>query len=194
MSTAANPGQELFDLWRKSVEDGTQAWLRAFGPPPAAPPPGFDFSQFWRPILSQGMEVWQKAVAQGGIGPDFMAQWKGLMDQTIDAWSRALGQAMSTEGFAQALGRYLDQWLAVQAPLKKGLEQYNDTALRTLGLPSRAQVVGIASQLVALEERIEGIEERLDAVKQALADTTRAILEREGAAARSAAPRGEGGA
>ncbi|MGH7267366.1 MAG: hypothetical protein ACREMB_21305 [Candidatus Rokuibacteriota bacterium] len=187
MSTG-NPTQELFDLWRKSVDEGTQAWVRALGAPPAGPPPPFDFAQFWRPILGQGMDVWQKAAAQGGIGPEFMAQWKGLMDQTIDAWARALGQAMATEGFAQALGRHLDQWLAVQAPVKKGLEQYNDMALRTLGLPSRAQVVGVASQLVALEERIEGLEERLAEVKEAIADTKRAVLDHESAAARRAAP------
>lgn len=184
--TTANPTQELFDLWRKSVEEGTQAWVRALGGSPAGPPPPFDFAQLWRPILGQGMDIWQKAAAQGGIDPEFMAQWKALMDQTIDAWARALGQAMGTEAFAQALGRHLDQWLAVQAPVKKGLEQYNDVALRTLGLPSRAQVVGIASQLVALEERIEGLEERLAEVKQAIADTKRAVLDREGAAPRRA--------
>jgi hypothetical protein len=75
---------------------------------------------------------------------------------------------MSTEGFAQALGRYLDQTLAAQGPLRKGVEQYTDQALRTLGLPSRGQVVGLASQLVALEERIEGLEDRLDEIRHLL--------------------------
>jgi hypothetical protein len=72
---------------------------------------------------------------------------------------------MGTEGFAQALGRDLDQSLAAQGPLKKGMEQYTDQALRTLGLPSRSQVVALASQLVSLEERIEGLEDRLDEIR-----------------------------
>lgn len=159
--TTANPVQDAFELWKKALDEGTQAWLRALGQPrPAAPPP--DFSQFWRPILTQGMEMWQKAAAQGGVSPEFAQQWKGFLDQWIDAWSKALGQAMASEGFAQALGRYLDQTLTVQEPLRKGMEQYTDQALRTLGLPSRAQVVGLASQVVGLEERLEAIEDRLE--------------------------------
>ncbi len=173
----SNPTQDAFELWRKSLEEGTQAWLRALGQatPPPTPPP-FDFSQFWRPILTQGMEIWQRAAAQqGAVSPEFAQQWKSFLDQWIEAWSKALGQAMATEGFAQALGRYLDQTLAAQAPLKKGLEQYTDAALRTLGLPSRAQVVSLASQVVGLEERIEGLEDRLDALRTLLEGVAQAV-------------------
>jgi len=168
--TAQNRAQDAFEIWKKALEDGTQAWVRALGqtPSPAAPPGAPDFSEFWRPILGQGMEIWQKAAAQGGVSREFAPQWTSFMDQSIEAWSKALGQAMSTEGFAQALGRYLDQMLAAQGPLKNGMEQYTDQALRTLGLPSRGQVVAVASQLVALEERIEGLEDRLDEIRRVL--------------------------
>ena len=184
----ANPTQEPFDLWRKSLEEGTQAWLSAIGQAatPAAPT-GFDFTEFWRPLLTQGMEIWQKAAAQGKVSPEFMQRWKSFMDQWIETWSRAMGQAMATEGFAQALSRYLDQWLAVQGPLKKGLEQYNDAALRALGLPSRGQVVAVASQLVALEERIEKLEDRLEELRTLVKDTLRAVVDHEEAAKRRAA-------
>lgn len=158
-------------MWKKALDDGTQAWVRAMGQAsaPHASPQAPDFSQFWRPILGQGMDIWQKAAAQGGVSPEFAQQWKAFMDQWIDTWSKALGQAMGTEAFAQALGRYLDQTLAAQGPVRKGMEQYTDQALRTLGLPSRSQVVGIASQLVSLEERIEGLEDRLDEIRRLLA-------------------------
>ncbi len=187
MSTA-NPTQELFDLWRKSLEEGTQAWLKAMGQAgmPRETPPIPDFTQFWRPLLTQGMEVWQKAATQGKVSPEFMQQWKSFMDQWIETWSKALGQAMATEGFAQALSRYLDQWLSVQGPLKKGLEQYNDAALRALGLPSRGQVVGVASQLVALEERIEQLEDRLGELRGLVRETLKAVVDHEDAAQRRA--------
>jgi hypothetical protein len=118
------------------------------------------------------MDIWQKAAAQGGVSPEFALQWKTFLDQWIDVWSKALGQAMGTEGFAQALGRYLDQTLVSQGPLRKGMEQYTDQAVRTLGLPSRSQVVGLASQLVALEERMEGLEDRLDEIRRLLGQRT----------------------
>jgi polyhydroxyalkanoic acid synthase PhaR subunit len=173
----SDPGREAFELWRKAVEDGMQAWARAVGPAPVPPPaaPAFpDITQLWRPILAQGMELWQKAAAQGGVTPEFTQAWKSVLDQSIEAWSKALTQAMGTEGFAQALGRYLDQTLVAQAPWKKAFEEQTDLALRSLGLPSRSQVVSVASQLVALEERIEGLEERLDALKALVSQTPRA--------------------
>src|SRR5262245_47426679 len=165
-----NPVHDAFEIWKKALEDGTQAWVRALGQPQASqPPPGArDFSQFWRPLLGQGMVLWQSDATQCGVSPDFAQQSKTFLDQWIDVWSKALGQAMATEGFAHALGRYLDQTLTAQGPLKKGMEQYTDQALRTLGLPSRSQVVGVASQLVALEERIEGLEDRLDEIRRLL--------------------------
>jgi poly(hydroxyalkanoate) synthase III subunit E len=173
--SSPNPLQDALELWRKSLDEGTQAWLRALGqaaPPQAPPASPFDFTQLWRPILTQGMEFWQQAAGQGSLSPEFMQQWKRFMDQWIEAWSKALGHAMATEGFAQALGRYLDQTLTAQGPMRKGMEQYTDQALRTLGLPSRAQVVGVASQIVALEERIEGLEDRLDEIRRLLGQAT----------------------
>ena len=169
-----DPVQNALDVWKKALEDGTQAWVRSLGQMQGAQAStgAPDFSQFWRPILGQGMDMWQKAAAQGGVNPEFTQQWKAFLDQWIEVWSKVLGQAMGTEGFAQALGRYLDQTLTAQAPLKKGMEQYTDQALRTLGLPSRAQVVGVASQLVALEERIEGLEDRLDELRRLLAQAS----------------------
>jgi hypothetical protein len=168
--TAQNPVQDALEMWKKALDEGTQAWVRAMGQPsgPQTPPGAPDFSQFWRPILGQGMDLWQQAAAQGGVSPEFARQWKAVMDQWIDAWSKALGQMMATEGFAQALGRHLDQTLAAQAPLRKGMDQYTDQALRTLGLPSRSQIVALASQVVALEERLEGLEDRLDVIRSLL--------------------------
>jgi poly(hydroxyalkanoate) synthase III subunit E len=188
--TAQNPVQNAFEIWKKALDDGTQAWVRALGQT-AAPqvPPAPDFSQFWRPILGQGLDLWQKAAAQGGVSPEFAQQWKTFLDQWIDAWSKALGQAMGTEGFAQALGRYLDQTLATQGPIRKSMEQYTDQAVRTLGLPSRSQVVALASQLVALEERIEGIEDRLDEIKNLLRPASRPG-DREGETRERQAPTG----
>ena len=197
MTSPSNPVQDAFDLWKKSLEEGTQAWLSALGqsvPDPGAAarstsPPPVDFSQFWRPILSQGMELWQRAAqAQGAVSPDFAQQWKGFLDQWIDVWSKTLAQAMGTEAFAQALGRYLDQTLSVQAPVRKVVEEQTDAAVRALGLPSRSQVVSLASQVVGLEERIEGIEDRLDEIRSLLRELPRALAAEPAGSAKTPRP------
>src|SRR3990167_7742991 len=100
--------QALFDMWKKQIEEGTQAWARMMGQAQAtAPPP--DLIQFWRPFMDQGIAAWNKLLTQGPVTPDLMAQWKQFLDQWIAAWGKVLEQAMGTETFAQALGKQLEQ-------------------------------------------------------------------------------------
>lgn len=157
---------QLFEMWRKQLEEGAAAWSKAFSPP-AAPPPS-DPMSFWRPLVEQWVQASSRAFSQTPMTPDVMSQWKQFIDQSIDAWSRALGQVMHTEAFAQMLGRYLDQWLVTTAPMKKAAEQGIDQALQTLNLASRSQLTAVARQIVELEERVERIEEAVNAVLKAV--------------------------
>jgi hypothetical protein len=154
--------QQLFDLWKRQVEEGSQAWARmmAAAAPSAAPDP----FAVWRPLLDQGIASWARLLSQAPASPELMGQWKQFLDQWIEAWSKALGQAMGTEAFAQALGRYLDQWLAVQGPARKAGQQYVEALLEGFGLPSRAQVTSVARQLAELEERLERVEDGVAAL------------------------------
>jgi polyhydroxyalkanoate synthesis regulator phasin len=157
--------QQLFDLWRKQFEEGTQAWTRMLAQSPAPPP---DPLAFWRPILDQGLQNWAKLFATSPVSPDLLSQWKQFLDQWIEAWSRVLGQAMNSEAFAQLMGQSLDQFLAAQGPLKRATEQSVDAALQTLNLASRSQLTSVAKQIVELEERVERVEDGLAAVLKKL--------------------------
>jgi len=95
-------------------------------------------------------------------------QWKQFLDQWIEAWSKALGQAMNTEAYAQMMGKYLDQWLVVNAPMKRAAEQQIDQALQVLNLASRTQLTAVAKQIVELEERLERMEDVLGAILRRL--------------------------
>jgi polyhydroxyalkanoate synthesis regulator phasin len=102
--------------------------------------------------------------AQTPSSPDLMAQWKQFLDQWIEAWSRVLGQAMSSESFAQLMGRSLEGWLAAQAPLKKAGEQSLEQVLQGLNVASRSQLTSVAKQIVELEERLERVEDGIQAI------------------------------
>src|SRR5919201_3526138 len=149
--------QQLFDMWKRQVEEGTQAWARMMTQ--TSPPGGGDAAALWRPFLDQGFQHWARVFAQTPVSPDLMTQWKQFLDQSIDAWSRALGQAMNTEGFAQMLGRILDQTLLTQGPLKRAADQQIEAAQQALNIPSRSQLTSVAKQIVELEERLERVEE-----------------------------------
>jgi hypothetical protein len=167
---ADNTSQQLLDLWKRQVEEGTQAWLRMIGQgQPAAPT--MDPQAFWRPFMDQGMAAWSKIMTQGTApSPDLMAQWKQFLDQWIAAWSRVLEQAMGTETFAQLMGKQLEGFLNVSGPVKKAAEQQIELSLAGLGLPSRAQIIALARHVAQVEEKIDGLEDKIDRVLRRLND------------------------
>lgn len=168
MADAPGPNQ-LFEQWRKQFEEGAQAWSRLITQTAAtAPSPTPDPTAFWRPVLDQGVQAWAKLFAQTPATPELLTQWKQFLDQWIEAWSRVLGQAMNTEGFAQMMGRSLEQMLAAQAPVKKAGEQALDQLLVSLNLASRSQLTGVAKQIVELEERMERVEDGVQAILRRL--------------------------
>lgn len=156
------PSQQLFDLWKRQIEEGTRAWAKMIGEAPGAAAVGP--TAFWGPLMDQGIAAWSRMLSQGPASPELLTQWKQFLDQWIEAWSKALGQSMGTEAFAQALGKYLDQWLATQGPARKAGEQAMESILQSLGLPSRSQVTNVSRQLVELEERVERLEDGIAAL------------------------------
>jgi len=171
---ADNPNQQLLDMWKRQVEEGTQAWLRMMGQAPAptpAPNMAMDPQAFWRPFMDQGMAAWSKVMTQGAApSPDLMGQWKQFLDQWIAAWSRVLEQAMSTDNFAQLMGKQLEGFLNVSGPVKKAAEQQIDASLAGLGMPSRGQVVALARHVAQVEEKIDVLEDKLDRVLRRLGE------------------------
>lgn len=181
MAEQANT-RALFDLWKKQIEEGTQAWARMMGQGQVGQAPAPDLTHFWRPFMDQGIAAWSRLLTQGEVSPDVLAQWKQFLDQWIAAWGKALEQAMGTEAFAQALGRHLEQWLALQGPAKKAAAEATEATLAALGIPSRAEVTGIARQLMDLEDRIEGLQDQMGDVLARLDDLVGAPARSKGAA------------
>ena len=166
---ADNPSQQLLDMWKRQVEEGTQAWLRMMGQGQA--PPTMDPQAFWRPFMDQGMAAWSKVMTQGAApSPDLMAQWKQFLDQWIAAWSRVLEQAMGTDAFAQLMGKQMEGFLNVAGPVRKAAEQQIEVSLAGLGIPSRAQVTALARHVAQVEEKVDGLEDKLDRILGRLPD------------------------
>jgi hypothetical protein len=164
--TDPSAANHLLDLWKKQIEEGTQAWARVVSQAGARPPA--EPAAFWGPLVEQAIQAWGRALAQTPLTPDLAGQWKQFMDQSIEAWSRALGAAMNTEAFAQVLGRTLDQWLVAYAPARKAGNQAVAAGLEALDLASRTQLTAVARQIVELEDRIERIEDGIAAILRRL--------------------------
>jgi hypothetical protein len=171
--TDPSPSQQMFEMWKRQLEEGAKSWAQIMsgGAAPAPPDPaGF----WWKPMFEQGLAQWARIFAQTPVTPELSSQWKQFLDQSIEAWSKALSQAMSTEAFAQAMGKTLDQWLAGQAPAKRLADQSVEAALQALNLPSRAQLTGVAKQVVELDERLDRLEDAIGALARRLDEALRA--------------------
>jgi len=170
-----SPSQQLFEMWKRQLEEGAKSWaeLMTRGATPAAPVPPDPAGFWWKPMFEQGLAQWARIFAQTPVTPELMGQWKQFLDQSIEAWSRALSQAMSTEGFAQMMGKTLDQWLANQAPGKRLAEQSVETTLQALNLPSRTQVAAVAKQIAELEDRLDRLDDSLAALGRRLEEARR---------------------
>src|SRR5919108_3184493 len=147
MTDANTASQQLFEIWKRQLDEGAHAWSRVLG---ASPTPAPDPLSFWKPAMEHGLQTWARIFATTPVTPDLMSQWKQFLDQSIEAWSKALGQVMNTDAYAQAMGKALDQWLASYAPVKKQADQSLDATLQALNLPSRGQVTALAKQIMEL--------------------------------------------
>lgn len=184
--TENSGSQALFDLWKKQLEETTQAWARAMRQTQTMDP-----TQIFGPFMDQGMAVWSKLFTEGPNTPDLLRQWKQFLDQWIAAWSKVLEQAMGTEAFAQALGKHLEQWLSLQAPVQKATQELVEPVLSVLGIPSRSQVVGIARQLADLEDRIEGLDDRMATLVAKVDELFKAPAQHRGPTPRRAVGKGK---
>jgi len=172
--TETSPSQQLFEVWKRQLEEGTKSWaqLMTKGAAPAPPDPaGF----WWKPMFEQGLGQWARVFGQTPVTPELTTQWKQFLDQSIEAWAKALSQAMSTEAFAQMMGKTLEQWMASQAPAKRLAEQSVEATLQAFNLPSRTQVTAVAKQIVELEERLDRLDDGIAALARRLEEALRPV-------------------
>ncbi len=165
--TDETKNQDLLLLWQRSMEQGIEAWRKLVGQPDTT-----DAFQFLRPMFGQSMDVWTQILQQRGSTPDVFAQWKKFMDDSVEAWSKVLGGAMETEGFASAMGKFLEQYLNTVGPMRKSLHSASEEFLRTMNLPSRKQVTDLASSIVSLDARLEALEDRIEELVENLSSLT----------------------
>ncbi len=155
----ATKTQDVLSLWQHSMEQSIDSWKMLIGQPRKP-----DVFRFW----SQSLEALTRALQPGANSANVLAQWKKFMDEVVEAWSKVIEEAMETEAFAAAMGRTLDQYLNTVGPLRKSLQSGSEEFLRTMNIPSRKQITGLASEMVSMDARLEAIEEWIEGLGEEL--------------------------
>lgn len=131
--------------------------------------------------------------ATGGFDPnDPFGTWRTIRDANLDAWAKGMTSMVNTEVFAKAIGLQLDSLLAASAPVQNMVNQYTETYLAQMNMPSRGEVVSLAARLTNIELRLDDMQAQLDDVLAAihsLASSVTASPEQASDEAKPAAPR-----
>ena len=104
-----------------------------------------------------------------GFDPnDPFGAWRSIRDANLDAWAKNLSGLAGTENFAKAIGMQLDGMLATSAPMQKAVHQYMESYLAQVHMPSRSEVVSLASRMTSIELRLDDMQAQLDAILDAV--------------------------
>lgn len=123
-----------------------------------------------------------------GFDPnDPLGTWRTIRDANLDAWAKGMASLVNTEAFAKAIGMQLDTMLAASAPVKQVVQQYMETYLAQMNMPSRSEMVSLAQRLTNIELRLDDMQAQLDDLLAAV----RAIPAPPVAASTPAATNGE---
>jgi polyhydroxyalkanoic acid synthase PhaR subunit len=89
--------------------------------------------------------------------PDPMAMWREWVATSERQWNGFLNNAMATDEFSQAMGRFMDVYLGMQKNMNEVMGRY----LQMANVPTRSDVLSLGERLTVLEERLIRIEQLL---------------------------------
>lgn len=100
--------------------------------------------------------------------PDPMEKFRELRDAYLEIWSKNLIEAVNTEGYAQASGAALDNYLNVSAPYKEATEQAMLRTLQQLNMPTSVDFAGLAGRFTNIEMQLDTMDAKLDRIEKLL--------------------------
>ena len=95
--------------------------------------------------------------------------WKTSRDTMLEAWSKQMIDLVNSQEYAQFTGTFLDQYMGLAQPVQDAVQKSMTMALPFWNLPSRDEVISLATQLVNIETRLDD----LDALANDIYDSDR---------------------
>ncbi len=97
-----------------------------------------------------------------------MESLRSLRDAGMESWSKMMIDFVHSEAYSQATAQWLNTYLTVSHPFQQALEKTMTQALTGLNMPTRADVISLATRLTNIEMRLDDLDATLDDVQHAL--------------------------
>src|SRR5438552_3274108 len=136
---------------------------------PADSPP--DALTLWTQAFETWLEAWQsiwlpRRTGDGGPSDPFQL-WRRTFDLWLGGWSAGLEQALASPATASVSGRMLDSVLNVEKPLRDQTATLMQFWLEFINMPSRQDVVRLATQLNDANARLDDLQELVESSEDA---------------------------
>ena len=179
----ANPFEAWQEMFRKSTEMWQQAasgtpnpfWPTNNGAMPGAGMPGTgmpgfgaftppfgagDMTGMWQQFFNQWLQQWSQLMA-ASPGAQTLSDAQKQWNEQLEAMAKTFADTMSTEDFAKALGKYMEQGLHAQERMADAMNPQIDAMLRTYNMPSRSQMNRLFVHVLGIEERLDDLEDEI---------------------------------
>lgn len=104
---------------------------------------------------------------------------KTMRDASLDSWSKILIDVVNSDAYAQATARWLDTYLTASKPLREAVEATATRALTEFNMPTRDDIISIASRLTNIEMRLDDLDARFDEMQAAPKSRSKAAKSEE---------------
>jgi hypothetical protein len=95
---------------------------------------------------------------------DPFAHMVKLYDTWSKAWAQAMSEAVSSKSFAESMGQQIEGSLEALSLVRKQTNDIMAQYLRQMNLPTRDEVISLATRLTKVEMAIDDIDAKLDQV------------------------------
>ena len=115
-----------------------------------------------KPQSLDPFEIWREARDAS------LESWRSMRDSSMASWSKMMIEFVNSEAYSQATAQWLDAYLTVSQPFQQAVEKAMTQVLTGLNMPTRSDVISLATRLTNIEMRLDDLDAKLDDIQRSI--------------------------
>lgn len=101
--------------------------------------------------------------------------WKTYRDTTLGEMSKLMIDMVNTDEYSRFTGTFLEQYLTVAQPVQDAVQKSMTMTLPFWNLPSRDEVISLATRLVNIETRLDDLDAKTSDMREDYRDDSHTV-------------------